>query len=279
MAVVQGGVYKLLRRQHGQEHETILNWLTPVDYGPQQSDYISRRQLGTGQWLLSSSEFYNWVNESKQTLFCPGIPGAEKTMMSSIVVDHLNVKFRNDSGVGIAYIYCSYQPQQEQKPEDLLSSLLKQLVQGQPTVPPDVKNLYERHRNKGTRPSFDEIVNVLHSKIHLYSRVFIIDALDEYYASNNEGPKKLLLVVFSLQEKTQLNLFTTSRFTSEITSRFNRCMSKTIQAHDDDVLSYINGRIPELLQSRILKHPQVQEAVRRDVVKAVDGMYAHCSIS
>jgi hypothetical protein len=41
----------------------------------------------------------------------------------------------NDTSVGIAYIFCNYPPQQEQKPEDLLLSLLKQSALGRPAVP------------------------------------------------------------------------------------------------------------------------------------------------
>ena len=65
----------------------ILDWLTPVDYGPQQTDNIRRRQPGTGQWLLDSAEYQTWLKTSKQTLFCPGIPGAGKTILTSIVID------------------------------------------------------------------------------------------------------------------------------------------------------------------------------------------------
>lgn len=57
MAGVQEGVGKLLHRQHDQECETVLEWLTPIDYAPQQSDYFKRQQPGTGQWLLDSAEF------------------------------------------------------------------------------------------------------------------------------------------------------------------------------------------------------------------------------
>jgi hypothetical protein len=71
-------------------------------------------------------------------------------MISSIIVDNLNAKFGNDTGVGIVYIYCSYQPQQEQKAEDLLLNLLKQLAQKRPVVPLDVKNLYKFYRTNGT---------------------------------------------------------------------------------------------------------------------------------
>ena len=34
MAGVQEGVGKLLDVQHHQEHETILEWLTPINYAP-----------------------------------------------------------------------------------------------------------------------------------------------------------------------------------------------------------------------------------------------------
>jgi Cdc6-like AAA superfamily ATPase len=274
-------VDRLHHRQDDQERGTILDWLTPVDYSSQQSDFIGRRQEGTGTWLLNSNEFQEWLNTSNQTLFCPGIPGAGKTMVTSIVVDDLCTKFHNDASVGIAYLYCNYQPQQEQTPEDLLSSILKQLAQDQPAVLPDVKSLYERHRIKGSRPSLDEIIRVFHSTVQLYSRVFIaIDALDEYHISNNEGQRRFLSEMFSLQSQTQLNLFVTSRFVSEITSQFEGCLSKEIRAHDDDILSYVNGRIPQLLRSGISKcqeYSDLQHTIRSDIVKAVDGMYTNPS--
>jgi Cdc6-like AAA superfamily ATPase len=197
---VKNGVDQLNRHQDDQEHRAILDWLTPTDYALQKCDFLARRQEGTGQWLLGSNEFQQWLNTSKQTLFCPGIPGAGKTIISSTVVDHLNAKFEKDTEVGIAYMYCSYQLQQTEKLQDLISSLLKQLVQKKPVMLADVKKLYEFHRTKGTRPSFEDIVNVLHPTIQLYSRVFIIiDALDEYYVSQNEL-KELLSKLFDLRD-------------------------------------------------------------------------------
>ena len=275
--LTRDSVVKLVWHQDDQERRGIINWLSSVDYATQQSDFISRRQEGTGQWLLNSDEFQAWLNKSKQTLFCPGIPGAGKTIITSIVVNYLWTEFQNDANIGIAYLYCNYR--QKQQPEDLLSNLLKQLAQEQLSVPADIKNLYKNHKTKRTRPSFDEIVKVLHSIIRLYSKVFIIiDALDECYVSN-KGYNRLLSEVFSLQAQSQVNLFATSRFVPEITSQFEGCMSKKIRADDDDVLRYVNERIPQLLRSRISKYPDLQDAIRREVVKAADGMYVLFSVS
>ncbi|KAH6848095.1 nucleoside phosphorylase domain-containing protein [Chaetomium sp. MPI-CAGE-AT-0009] len=39
-----------------EEDLQVLQWLTPVNHGLQHSDYSKRRQRGTGQWLLDSTE-------------------------------------------------------------------------------------------------------------------------------------------------------------------------------------------------------------------------------
>ncbi|KAH8728256.1 WD domain-containing protein, partial [Phaeosphaeriaceae sp. PMI808] len=52
---------KIICHQQDQGGKDILDWLTPVNYGPQHSDYINRRQPGTGQWLLDSAQFKAWV--------------------------------------------------------------------------------------------------------------------------------------------------------------------------------------------------------------------------
>ena len=103
----------------------------------------------TGQWLLDSPDFLTWLEGSKQTLFCPGIPGAGKTILTAIVIDDLYNKFQDDGTVGIAYIYCNFRRQHEQMTEDLLASLLKQLSQKRSSLPDSVKALYTSTKTNG----------------------------------------------------------------------------------------------------------------------------------
>src|SRR4051812_14629575 len=95
------GVGELLHVQHNQEHETILKWLTPIDFAPQHSDYLRRRQPGTGQWFLDSADYQAWLHTRRQTLFCPGIPRAGKTILTSVVVHDLCNRFHNDKTIRI----------------------------------------------------------------------------------------------------------------------------------------------------------------------------------
>ncbi len=63
-----------MRTSSNKSHDLdVLNWLTSIDYGPQHSSFLRRRQPGTGQWLLDSNQFKNWLGTDKQTLFCSGI--------------------------------------------------------------------------------------------------------------------------------------------------------------------------------------------------------------
>jgi Cdc6-like AAA superfamily ATPase len=277
VAGIQEGVGKLLRRQHDQECETIFEWLTPIDYAPQQNDYIRRRQLGTGQWLLASAEFQTWLDTGKQTLFCEGIPGAGKTILTSIVINDLITRFQNGLTIGIAYIYCNFRRKDDQKAEDLLASLLKQLAQDRPSLPDIVKDLYSRHKEKRTRPPLEEISRTLQSVAAMYSRVFIIvDALDECQVYD-DCRTRFLSEIFNLQAKCGANLFATSRFIPEIKERFEGSISLEIRASNEDVRRYLDGhmfRLPEFVR----RSQELQDEVKTEIVKAVGGMYVVCHI-
>ena len=254
------------------EDQKIHEWLTPVDYGPQQSDLLERRQEGTGQWLLKSAKYQTWLNANKQTLFCPGIPGAGKTILTSIVVDHLTSQYSRDPKIGIAYVYCNFQRKYDQKINDLLASLLKQLVQSQPLLPKSVKELYDRHSAKKTLPSLGDITKTLHSVVSMYSRVFIIvDALDECQAADG-CRARLLSELFALQKSHEMNIFTTSRFLPDIVNQFKDSESLKICASRQDVERYLEGHMDQML-SFVQENRQLQTDIKTGISEAVDGMY------
>jgi NACHT domain len=264
-------VAEMRRIMDKNEDIEILNWLTPVDYGPQQSDYIRRRQAGTGQWLLNSTEYQSWLKTSKQTLFCPGIPGAGKTILTSIVIDNLITMFGDDENVGIAYIYCNFQQRDIQTAEGLLRSLLKQLTQELSSLADCVKHLYNRRGAKQTPPSFDDFLRALQSVAAMYSRVFIVvDALDECQASDS-CRSTLLSEIFSLQARTGASFFATSRPIPDIGAEFKGCLTREILASDEDVYRYLGGHMPQLPKF-VLGLPELQKEIRTEITKAVEGM-------
>ena len=212
------------------------------------------------------------MKSDKQTMFCPGIPGAGKTFIASTVIEELTMKFKNEESIGIAYLYCNYRRHGEQKVDNLLASLLRQLIQGRSSIPEGIKHLYNDLKDHQTRPPLNEIYRSLISVAETYSRVYIIvDAVDE--CQETEGHRKTFLSkIFNLQVISGINIFATSRHIPEIVEEFSGSIKLEIRASSDDVRRYVDGHLTSL-PSFVRRNSDLQEEIKIAVVKAVDGMY------
>lgn len=255
-----------------EEYSEILNWLSPVDHATQQNDCIAQRQEGTGQWIIESEPFRHWVGQEKQTIFCPGIPGAGKTISTAIVVEELYSRFQDTSEIGIAYVYFSYQRHFQQQPSDMLANLLKQLIQGIGVVPPSLKQLHDQHKRKRSRPSASEVFEALSSVIRAHSKTFIlVDALDECQIAGGRRDQ-FVVELFKLQAETSVNLFVTSRFVPDIEKKFDgRSRRLEIRASAQDLQLYISTRIINLA-SFVSRDAVLQAEIKTAIIDAVDGM-------
>jgi hypothetical protein len=205
----------------------------------------------------------------KKTLFCPGIPGTGKTMIASIVIDHL--KTFPDSETGNAFLYCVYKRQDNQDVDDLLASLLGQLTLWKSTIPASVRKLYDEHLDdKKPRLSRNEIHGALSSIIKTYSRTFIIiDALDE--CKTNRIRNELLSEVYKLQEGSDLRLMVTFRPSIELEPPSS--MTKLeIRARMEDIDQYLNDQMSELC-TIVQKNNELQRKIKDHILTSVDGMY------
>ncbi|KAH8588562.1 ankyrin repeat protein, partial [Bisporella sp. PMI_857] len=272
LLAIQSSIDQSESWQKSKEDQAILDWLSPIDYTSQQHDFIRRRQPGTGQWLLDAAEYQEWIRVKKKTLFCPGIPGAGKTILAAIVINDLSTRFTNERNVGLAYIYCNFKRQDEQGIDDLLANLLKQLSQGTVSLPDYIKSLYNNHSKKRSRPAKNEILRTLRHAASTFSSVFIIiDALDECQVSNG-CRTELLSDLFDLQEKCQTNLFATSRFLPEVDEAFKSSIHLEIRASEQDVQKYLDGHL-SLLPKFVRDNPELKNEVKCEIIKAVDGMF------
>ncbi|KAF4896776.1 hypothetical protein CGCVW01_v013798 [Colletotrichum viniferum] len=261
----------LEERDLDEKKKGILDWITPIDFAAQQIDNLERRQEGTGQWLLESPEYRTWVEEDRKILFCPGMPGAGKTMLSSIVIEHLQDRFGQDSAVGIAYLFCNFRRHDEQKPRELLASILKQLYWDMPVGSNKVEKTYEKHRCGSSPMSKQEISGCLQSVMSCFAKVYVlVDALDE--CRGDEGYRDTLLTtILGLSETANVNFFATSRHIPEIESYFDDSPSIEIRATDEDVMKFLDGHIYKLPQA-VRKNKEPQGEIKHSIVQAVQGM-------
>jgi hypothetical protein len=270
MPVLQDGIKKIQVGQDRQQNQKLLQWISSTDFPSQLSDIIARRQTGTCQWFLESSEFNNWHSGTEKTLFCPGIPGAGKTMVSAIAVDHLYKTTHNDN-IGVAYVFCNYKVQSEQNTLSLLSAILKQLVQAQPSAPEAANALYKVHSARGTMATVDEISNTLKVTLKSFSTVYIVvDALDEC-SDEHKTPLRLLERLRGLQNDGDIRLMVTSRFIPEIQEEFKLAPKLEVRASPEDVAEFIKGQIPRLHRC-VQRDDELKREVEEHIVEAVDGM-------
>jgi hypothetical protein len=263
-------VDKIQQDQADARHSRIVEWISPTNYPAQQSDIIGRRQKGTGQWFLGAPEFARWLDEPKGTLFCPGIPGAGKTMVAAIAIDHLLQSMQSNS-IGVAYVYCDYKAQEEQNASSMLAAIVKQLVQARPLVAEPVERLHKKHYDCGTKPSIEEIFKTAQEVVAKYSTIYIvIDALDE--CRDRDGTGRLFLGrLQALRAGKDIRLLATSRFIPEIEAELKGAETLEIQASNEDVRRFVAGQMYRLPQC-IQQDSSLQKMVEEKIAERTDGM-------
>lgn len=271
------------------EDANILDWLTMEDYHLNQfQDFRDQGQDGTGQWLLDSDSFRAWKKGTMEdgtpaepTLFCKGMPGAGKTMISTIVIQHLVDSEANATKpkVGLAFFYFNYKRHQTVKAMEVFRILLKQLAsQCTPGLPQELKELHDTCQSGQIKvlPTFRQLIKVFRATLRYFSRTFIVlDALDECPVTDGVR-NKIISTLQDLQRdevdgRIAYSGFATAREIPEIEEGFRGCAKLQIYARDEDVRLYIEERIPHL-PSFVLDDAALREEIVTTIVAAVSGM-------
>jgi len=106
------------------ELKTILDWTSSLNYLKQQNDFIKQTREGTCQWFLKKDIFHEWSSTVEAMLWCPGIPGAGKTFLASIVFEHLKT-IHEGQNVAVLIVYCGYNEANTQSIDNLIAALIK----------------------------------------------------------------------------------------------------------------------------------------------------------
>ncbi|KAJ5159576.1 uncharacterized protein N7482_006580 [Penicillium canariense] len=266
----------LVRHQDQEKIEKIFDWLSPINPAAKQADLRRGRQQGTGQWFLETQCFQQWIEQSQhtvkdqRTLFCPGIPGAGKTLLASTIVDELQRRFGPDRSIGLSFFYCDFR--ERVTLEAILGCLLKQLVHRLPVIPEPLEDLYDDHLETKTRASLGELIELLGVAASRLSKTFIVvDALDECRLSSGTL-MTLLDNIFGLQKSHNVGFLATSRDYPDIAVKFHRNPCVKIRADPGDIERFLRGQmniLPNFVQQRV----DLQEEIILHISQAVDGMF------
>ncbi|KAI4235910.1 MAG: hypothetical protein LQ349_002852 [Xanthoria aureola] len=254
------------------KRQEILAWFSPLNFFKTQQDVFGRREDGTGQWLIESPTFQNWLSGSHPTLCCTGIPGAGKSILASAVVDYLRKAQPKTSAIGVAAVYCNFKERQMQTPENLLAGVCAQLAETlSGPLPIALVDIYRSHSRLDTRPTLIEILKVLESTVdRLDTAYLVIDALDE---CSEQVRNVLLTRIDSLAGNTRV--LVTTRHVDDIVNRYREIPKIEIRATEIDLTNYITSRIVSStrLTRTVRDHPALEQEICERVISKADGMF------
>ncbi|KAJ7270977.1 hypothetical protein C8J57DRAFT_1065633 [Mycena rebaudengoi] len=251
------------------ERKEIFDWLSPPNFFARQAQIFATRQKGTGLWFIQGRQFQDWISAPGGTLWCHGIPGAGKTVLTSIVVDYLRNELQGNS-TGVAAAYLNHKESEAQSPSNILAGLWWQLVSKRP-ISPVVRQLYEKHKNQRTRPSLDEVCHILTATTAEYSKLFfVVDALDEY----PEAHREILLKALAAMGKS-VSLMLTSRPNITPKAFFSTASVLEISAKDEDIRSYVKAQIQSsfYLSKHVRARQELCEEIEKKIAEKADGMF------
>ncbi|KAJ7587114.1 hypothetical protein C8J56DRAFT_1014600, partial [Mycena floridula] len=255
------------------KRQEFLDWISNLDFQSIQTEMFEKHAAGTGDWFFKQQDFVDWKDGKTKFLWCPGIPGAGKTILlqfdSSIIVEHLRSAILHPE-IAIICIYCDYKRQAEQTATQLLGSILKQLVQQHPSISDHLSTLHKTCLSQGTRPSIAELFTALQTEVLLYSQVYIVvDALDE--CSENNQVRDLFFStqlnhgLRSLSEK--VHLLITSRDILWMAQQFDGEPKIMIEAHKEDLQTYIKDRLA--VDIKLQRHMKGETKLEAEIVDQV----------
>ena len=216
-----------------------------------------------------------WLENPSSALWIYGIPGAGKTILSSLVVDEVLNRTRSNS-VGTAYYYIRHNDRDSQKPSNLLGSLISQLARQNAVVLSEVANSFAHFHEAGSftgSPEDDELVEHLLSISKHFADTFImIDGLDECGPAFDRDRKGLIDVMANLHRHEGCSIRTL------IFSRDERDIREGLETGDFRVVSiaatsadlrlYVSAWIPSLK----IRNENLKSEIVESLVDGANGM-------
>ncbi|TFK21926.1 hypothetical protein FA15DRAFT_623215, partial [Coprinopsis marcescibilis] len=257
--------------------DKVLESLGKLNFRDIVKENIAKRTPETGRWVIDSDWFKDWLMDLLGGIvWGTGMPGAGKTVLACIVVEHLQklVEESESKDVCILFAFCRYT--ERLMVIDILFAILRQLLERHPQVLPFVMPMYERHKREGTRPSEGEIVGLLRqiATSGLFKKTFyILDGLDE---AASDIQVDLLRILSSLR----VHFFITSRPLDSLKDILPDARFLTIIASDPDIALLIDQKVDRIPALRRLLMDNA--TLKADVVSIIgsrsSGMFLLASL-
>ncbi|KAJ7265516.1 hypothetical protein C8J57DRAFT_389721 [Mycena rebaudengoi] len=233
--------------KNAEQLRNLLDWLKPLPMDARLRAILELRQPDTCKWVLEIPLFQEWKSRAAGSLlWLNGIAGSGKTVISSVVIDHLLQTCTPDDAV--IYTFCEFRNQQSINPGAILCTLFSELLRAYPgRITPDFDDLVREERKKQTPPqTVARLLDLIRRAVLRFTRVYLVlDGLDEC-----ESRSELLELLPTLASDDGLHIFVASRQEVEIREAFPNADIISLETQTDDVDGDIKLHINHELEHR-----------------------------
>ncbi|KAI9769489.1 MAG: hypothetical protein M1840_003966 [Geoglossum simile] len=244
------------------DREKFLSLISTID---SESEHRRLRKLifrGTCRWILGNPDFKEWFNGGRSScLWCSGIPGAGKTVLTSVIVHHAKLR-RGKSGNALAFFYCTSFDPRTLTALTILGSFIMQLMAqfeqlSKPMPAILTKKAVQARDECRNSIDTDELVEILLAfATNSLETFFILDGLDECIPEERE--KMLSFFEQLLQRKVSgstYRILISSRDDVNVSQEIPSCARLPVHDTDveGDICEYVSNTVDDLIQKRKLK--------------------------
>lgn len=242
---------------------------------PEEELNIIRSEImdGTGRWITQKSEYLQWIERTDQaqkpkTFWLVGLPATGKTVLTSVVIDHLQFLGRN-----CAYHFFSSGHQAKRAGAGCLRSIAAQLAWTNQEFRERVIALHEESgitftsQNQNFQVIWDRIFEGIICKMRFTAPLYwVLDAVDEA-----DAPASLISHFVKLHSITPIKMFFSSRpmRIPSLVAGYDSYIEKYFLAEEDTV-----GDIRAYVQNALQITLPDDEDIRTDIT---DQMHAKAS--
>ncbi|KAM0323197.1 hypothetical protein ACHAPQ_008786 [Fusarium lateritium] len=229
-------------KSRDEEATKIISWISPISFHAKHIDVLERVEPGTGTWLLEHDTFKSWLRGDINVLWCPGIPGAGKTSLVSLIISRV---------------------EQERAADTTCAAAIASRCVGTLQPTPEI----------WTRPTQTQITEILQKLAAKLETFFIVvDALDEC-GESEEDALQFMATVSSLG--AHVKVLCTSRFSTTFEEHFNQYEKLQISAQNADITTFLKAQIRQKyrLSRHVRADPKLKDEIVETIIQESQGMF------
>lgn len=272
----------LISEERGKEdaelrRRLLLSWMSSLDFRTSHEKAYGSRHGTTGSWFLHTELFKDWLSATDTALlWCCGKPGSGKSVLTSIVVEHIRCHLAKDQS-SIAIVYCDSRQQNYNSAKLLVGSLLNQLCAKEVEIPDPIKLKYDHVQVEGGESlTWLDMKTLFLQTLSLFEQeaIILFDGLDEC-----DDPAAIcdLLKTAVSRPINHVKVFVTSR--SE-----NRIIKPLLSSHptiflseevvQEDIATFVRAEVERLCDNGKLRigDPELKQDIIETLIAKAEGM-------